>query len=693
MSNETHPKVTAEHLRRDAFIYVRQSSPRQVLENTESTKRQYALRDRAIALGWPDERTHTIDDDLGIPGEHAENRDGFQHLVSEVALSHAGIVLGLEVSRLARNNADWQRLLELCALSGTLISDEDGVYDPAHFNDRLLLGLKGTMSEAEVHVLKARLLGGLLNKARRGELAVALPVGLVYDATGAVALDPDRQIQTALRMLFDTFREVGSARITMQRFQREGLRFPQRTRGRHGTGEVNWLPLEYFRVLQVLHNPRYAGAFVFGRRHSTRTIDLKSKTRLRTAPRDWTVLIREAHPGYIPWEEFERNQITLRENLGSYTVTRRGSLPREGSALLQGHVLCGRCGFRMRTRYEQFRDHLIPYYVCTEESVRRAGKLCQSIRGSDIDAAIAALLLRTVAPAAIKVALAVQDEIAGRIRQADALRQQQLERARYEAELKRRRFLKCDPDHRLVADALEADWNDQLRRLEALQQEHERQRQADESLLNKDSRERILALAQNFPRVWNDPHIEPRERKRMLALLIEDVTLLKGDPISVHVRFRGGQTTSLTVQGPKPIALIRKFKAELIAELDRLLDTCTDQQIADRFNALGYRNWKQQPFTRKKVISMRTTYKLKSRFQRLRERGLLTAPEIARRFRVSIPTIHQWGNEGLLPRQPCDSRGFHLYEPVKPIRIERSGFGGRMTPFFTRIRSSRQETV
>jgi DNA invertase Pin-like site-specific DNA recombinase len=692
MLTETHPKVTAEHLRRDAFIYIRQSTPRQVLENTESTKRQYALRDHAVALGWPGEHIHTIDDDLGIPGEHAENRDGFQHLVSEVALSHVGIVLGLEVSRLARNNADWQRLLELCALSGTLISDEDGVYDPAHFNDRLLLGLKGTMSEAEVHVLKARLLGGLLNKARRGELVVPLPIGLVYDATGAVALDPDRQIHNAVRMIFDTFRQTGSARATLRRFQREGLQFPQRTRGRSGTGEVNWVPLEHFRVLQILHNPRYTGAFVFGRRRSTRTVDLKLKTHLQVAPEDWMVLIRDAHPGYISWQDFEHNRATLRDNLGPYTVTRRGALPREGSALLQGHVLCGLCGARMRIRYEQFRQGTIPYYVCTEESVRRAGKTCQSIRGSDIDAAVSELLLSTVAPAAVKVALAVQQEIAGRIKQADALRQQQLERTKYEAELKRRRFFKCDPNHRLAADALEADWNEALRRLEALQQEHDQQRQNDESLLNKQAREHILALARNFPGVWNDPHIEPRERKRMLALLIEDVTLIKGDPISVHVRFRGGRTTSLTVQGPKPIASIRKFKPELIAELDQLLDTCTDQQIADRFNALGYRNWKQQLFTRVKVSSMRFTYRLKSRFQRLRARGLLTAPELARRFGVSAPTIHQWGEEGLLPRECCDSRGY-LYEPVKPIRIDRSGHGGRMAPVFTRVRSSRQETV
>ena len=477
---ESHSKVNAEHLRRDAFLYVRQSTLRQVFENTESTKRQYALSDRAVALGWSRNRIHTIDDDLGVSGAHAQNRDGFQHLVSEVALGHAGIVLGLEVSRLARNNADWQRLLELCALSGTLISDEDGVYDPAHFNDRLLLGLKGSLSEAELHVLKARLQGGIHSKARRGELPLPLPVGLVYDAVGTVALDPDRQIQDTVRLIFSTFREVRSATATVRRFQREGLQFPQRVRGTAGKDEVRWIPLEHFRVLQILHNPRYAGAFVYGRTRGVRTADLKSTTHVQVARKEWMVLIKNAHVGYVSWEEFERNQSTLKQNLTAFGSGGRGTVPREGSALLQGHVVCGRCGARMRTRYQQLSDRQVPYYVCTEEVVRRGGKTCQSIRGQDIDAAISEVLLRTVAPAAIEISLAVQEEITGRIDQADALRQKQLERARYEAELKRRRFLKCDPNHRLVADALEADWNEQLRRIEVLQKEHERQHQADQ---------------------------------------------------------------------------------------------------------------------------------------------------------------------------------------------------------------------
>ncbi|EQD46061.1 resolvase domain-containing protein, partial [mine drainage metagenome] len=257
------------------------------------------------------------------------------------------MVLGLEVSRLARNNADWQRLLELCALSGSLIADEDGVYDPAHFNDRLLLGLKGTISEAELHVLKAPLLGGLLNKARRGELAVPLPVGFVYDAAGAVTLDPDRQIQYAMRMLFDTFRQTGSANATVRRFQREGLPFPHRMRGTPDRGEIRWLPLEHPRILHILHNPRYAGAFAFGRTRIARTKDLKSTTQIHLAREDWMVLIKDAHAGYISWEEFERNQVTLKQNLAAYASgASRGALPREGSALLQGHAICGRCGSR-----------------------------------------------------------------------------------------------------------------------------------------------------------------------------------------------------------------------------------------------------------------------------------------------------------------------------------------------------------
>jgi DNA invertase Pin-like site-specific DNA recombinase len=676
MSFDTHQKVSADHLRRDAFLYVRQSSLRQMFENTESGKRQYALRDRAVSLGWPIDRIHTIDTDQGISGANAENRDGFQHLVTEVALGHAGIVLGLEVSRLARNNADWHRLLELAALTSTLILDEDGIYDPAHFNDRLLLGLKGTMSEAELHVLKARLLGGQRNKARRGELEMSLPIGLVYNAAGAVELDPDQQIQQSIRLLFDTFREIRSATAVVRRFLSEGIRFPRRIRRGIGKGDIVWGSIEHCRVIQILHNPRYAGAYVYGRTKGVWKADSKWTMPKKVSRENWPVLIRDAHPGYITWDEFERNEQTLHDNVAGWSPTGRGRMPREGTALLQGRLLCGRCGARMRVRYQKMRTTLAPYYICSEEVVRRAGTTCQSIRGRDIDAAISALLLETVAPAALEVALAVHDEIAGRIQQADKLRTSQLERARYDAELARRRYLKVDPDNRLVADSLEADWNARLRTLDALQQEHERQRKADQGLLSEEARSRIFALSADFPRIWNDERTAPLERKRMVALLIEDITLLRAEDISINVRFRGGQITRLTVPRPIPMAVIRKTKPEVITTLDRLLETHTDQQAADALNALGYRNWRQQPFTSKKVITVRCAYKLKGGAKRLLDKGFVHAEDLAKRFGVSVTTIHEWGRQGLLRRQRYDNNVRCLYEPVDSLMIKK-GKGGR----------------
>src|ERR1035441_2448557 len=387
MSIDTHQKIRADHLKRDAFLYVRQSSLRQVFENTESSKRQYGLRERAVALGWPIERIHTIDSDTGISGAHADNRDGFQQLVSEVALGRAGIVLGLEVSRLARNNADWHRLLELAALAQTLILDEDGIYDPAHFNDPLLLGLKGTMSEAELHVLKARLIGGQRNKARRGELQMMPPIGLVYDSADAVVLDPDEQVRATVQMIFDSFRQVGIACAVVRRFQREGLTFPRRVRRGIGKGDLLWGDLNHSRVIQILHNPRYTGAFVYGRYKTVPSVSTKRTTRvLKVAREEWTVLIHDVHPGYISWEEFERNQVTLKHNIGSFSPSGRGTVPREGPALLQGRVVCGICGARMRVKYQALDTGIFPYYQCTEESVRHGGKVCQSIRGCDIDA-------------------------------------------------------------------------------------------------------------------------------------------------------------------------------------------------------------------------------------------------------------------------------------------------------------------
>jgi len=490
-------RVTAGHLKRNAYLYVRQSTIRQVFENTESTKRQYALRQNAIALGWAAEQIVVIDSDLGQSGASAVDREGFQKLVAEVGMGKAGIVLGLEVSRLARNSTDWHRLLEICALADTLILDEDGIYDPAHFNDRLLLGLKGTMSEAELHVIKSRLQGGILNKARRGELQCPLPVGLVYDAASHPVLDPDKQVQDSLRHFFEVFTRTGSAMATMKAFHKEKVLFPRRLKKGPRKGDLLWVELTHSRALQVLHNPRYAGAFVYGRTHIRKTADGGEVYRL--LPRDEWILLPGVHAGYITWEEYESNQRRLRENAQALGHDRRKSPPREGPALLQGLVLCGLCGNRMTVRYHDRAGRRVPDYVCQREGIEHGQPLCQRVPGEQIDKTISDVLVESMTPLALDVALAVQQEIQARMEEVDRLRRKQVERARYECDLAQRRYMHVDPANRLVADALEAEWNNKLRALNEVQEQYDRQRQADQVVVDEAQRTRIAALATNFP--------------------------------------------------------------------------------------------------------------------------------------------------------------------------------------------------
>ncbi len=461
-------KVTQQHLNHDAYLYIRQSSPRQVLENTESTQRQYALRDRAVALGWPLERIHVLDSDLGKSGSQSAGRDGFQKLVSEVALGKAGLVMGLEVSRLARNSADWHRLIELCSLAGALILDEDGIYDPANFNDRLLLGLKGTMSEAELHFLKARMRGGLLNKARRGELELRPPVGLVYRDDGVLILDPDAEVQAAMRLVFETFDRTRSAIQTTKLFHNQGLLFPRRISKGVNKTELHWVRAAHTRILQVLHNPRYAGTFVYGRLRTRLLPDGRHST-MKVPQSEWQFVIPDAHVGYITWEQFEANQKRLAENAWGFGGVRTAGPAREGPRLLQGRVICGLCGERMSVHYRMEHHQLAPTYFC---QVKRAEKVCQRVPGAVVDQAISDLLLELMQPLTLEVALAVQREVEARIAETDALRRRHVDRAQYEAELARRRYMNVDPGNRLVADNLEAEWNHKLRALAEAQSQY-----------------------------------------------------------------------------------------------------------------------------------------------------------------------------------------------------------------------------
>jgi DNA invertase Pin-like site-specific DNA recombinase len=661
-------KVNAEHLKRDAYLYVRQSTLRQVVENTESTERQYALRGQAVKLGWPTERVITIDQDQGQSGATAADREGFQKLVTEVSMGRAGIVLGLEVSRLARNSSDWHRLLEICALTGTLILDEDGLYDPSHFNDRLLLGLKGTFSEAELHVLHTRLQGGIENKARRGELKTRLPTGLVYNDHDRVVFDPDRQVQQAFVTFFDVFRRQGTACAVVRHFHKEGLSFPRRIHAGVRKGDLIWVPLSSQQALKTLHNPRYAGVFTRSRTQGRRMPD--GKVRRHMVPQDqWSIVLPNCHAGYITWEEFQQNQRRLRENSAAHGEDRRRSPPREGPALLQGLVVCGRCGKPMTIRYRNHKGGPEPAYVCQRERVDHGEPVCQDIPGAKIDEAVGALLLEMVTPLSLQVALEVQDSLQTQLDEADRLRRQQVQRARYEVDLAKQRFMQVDPKNRLVADALEADWNEKLRALNEAHETCEKQRQADRAVLDEKQRQEVLSLARDFPRLWRDQRVSYRERKRMVRLLIEDVTLVKGEQISIGICFRGGATRRLTIPLPLPSYRTWQTPPDIVAQIDRLLDQYTEGEIAVRLNQQGLRSGKGRRFQCKTIAHIRRAYGLKSRYDRLRETGMLTVKEIAQRLGISTNTAHTWRELGILKAQGYNDKEY-LFEPFsgpKPV--------------------------
>jgi DNA invertase Pin-like site-specific DNA recombinase len=656
-------KVTSDHLRRDAYLYVRQSSLYQVANNTESSRRQYDLRGRAVALGWPADSVIVIDVDQGQSGASTTDREGFQRLVADVSLGNAGIVLGLECSRLARNNADWHRLLELCSLTSTLICDEDGLYDPGQVNDRLLLGLKGTISEAELHFIRARLQGGLLAKAARGELRVRLPVGLVYDQLGNVTLDPDAEVRGAVTHLLATFEQTGSAHAVVKQFAAERLKFPGRHMNGPHAGETYWKPLRHDLVLFTLHNPRYAGAYFYGRRKQLTDID--GHTRTVHKPRDeWTVLIRDAHPGYITFEQYERNQQTLAANAVTRGVDRHAGPAREGPALPQGLVVCGKCGKRMTVSYHaRCNGEPLPDYHCSREGIATGTPPCQTICGQGIDEAVAKLVLEQLTPLAIETALAVSTELAQRAADADRIRQMGVQRAEHAADAARRRYLAVDPTNRLVADQLEADWNTKLRELAEAKDQYERATQAGNRPLTDEQQAQIRALATDLPALWRNPATPIRERKRLIRLLVTDVTLIRGnEQITAHVRLSGGQQHTLEV--PRPL---RAWEAHTTPEstitlIDQLLDDHTYDETVKILNDKGLTGGWDKPFTVVSLTQLCRNRGIRDLRQRLRDHGMLTE-EIAQQFGVSTQTVKTWQRQGHITGRRIDGHRAHLYHP------------------------------
>ena len=595
----THFKIRTEHLRRFAVVYIRQSGVHQIRSNRESTQRQYALTERAQALGWPGRSVKTIDEDQGRSGSSSTHRQGFKKLLADIGAGQVGIVLALEASRLARSSADWHRLVEICVVTQTLLADETAVYDPRDPNDRLLLGVKGTISEAELFTLRCRLHEGRWSKARRGELARSLPVGYVCTDTGEVVKHPDRQVQSRLSYIFRLFRQHKVARRVLLQLVEEKLKVPAQMWGGPRHGEITWKAPDFSDLIRLLHNPTYAGAYVFGQYEYDAFHRSPTNGKARVHPRpleDWPVCLQGIYPAYISWEEFRENQRQLRSNW--YRAEGRGA-PRKGTALLQGIVFCGSCGARMSVLHYSTKEQRSPGYGCFYAYHRHGGSTCQCMSATGIDEVVTDLFLSAVSPARIEIALQALEELEANRQEARRQWELQLQQADYDVELAGRRYEGVDPANRLVAAELEALWEEALRQRERLQQQRvEWERKQDQPLSAQDRR-LVQELSADLARVWQAETTSMQERKTLLRFLVKRVHLdgvREAGRIRIDVEWHTGAHTSTVIDrrpvgvwAPRtPEAAVRRIR-ELAADYDY-------RAIAERLNQEGFQSAKQLPY-------------------------------------------------------------------------------------------------
>jgi DNA invertase Pin-like site-specific DNA recombinase len=646
-------KIKPAHLQRDAFVYVRQSTPSQVEHNRESTERQYALANRAVELGWPRQQVTVVDEDLGLSGASADKRSGFARLIAAVAMRVVGIVLGLEVSRLARNNADWYRLLDLCAMTDTLIGDADGLYHPAWFNDRLLLGLKGTMSEAELHIIRARLEGGIRNKAARGELRRGLPTGFIWgEEEGQVLLHPNEAVREAIRCVFARFAELGSARRVWLWLRSEGLSFPSQYND--GT-DIRWGDPTYTAIHSILTNPVYAGAYVYGKSRHERVLDDEGKMKRRSRklpPSQWAVLIHEHHEGYIDRATYDANQTRIGTNVRPRPHQPGGAV-REGAALLQGIATCGHCGRKLRTQYPG-RNARPGYYCAGKNIVNGRGVFCLNIGGVQIDQAVADALLEALQPAAFEATLEATRQLESNHDTALAQWRLAVERAGYEAQRAERRYRAVDPENRLVARGLEAEWEQRLSELEQARAALHRKSQLHPLTLSSEDYRRIQALGADLKRVWTAPTTTDRDKKELLRTLIEEViiTVVREDfRAHLTLRWRGGMITERDVHLPRLNPARIRTDEDTVELVRRLAVHYADGVIAGILNRQGRKTVRGERFTANQVGSLRR-YRHIARFEPPAEapKGkLVTIAGAADILQVAPSTIHRWLAEGIIP--------------------------------------------
>jgi DNA invertase Pin-like site-specific DNA recombinase len=627
--------VTARHLARKAVIYIRQSSPHQVLANQESLRLQYALRQRACELGWHEATIEVIDADLGLSGAAAEHRRGFKELIARVTLGEVGIVLSSEVTRLARNCSDWYPLLDLCGYRACLIADRDGVYDPGSLNGRLLLGLKGTMSEVELHLLRGRLTAGLLSKAARGELGLALPAGLERDADGRVTKDPDREVQDRIALVFTTFLEQGSVSRVMKSFKSRQLTVPRRGR----FGEVAWRAPTTGMLGGILKNPAYAGAFVYGRTRSCHRHYANGKLVTTRCPRsEWQIVVQGKYPAYLDWDSFERIQAMLRDNYAEYVRNKTRGVPRDGAALLQGIVWCGQCGHKMVVQYKAGNR-----YVCNHLHATRGEPVCQHLPADPIDAEVVAAFFAAVTPAELEAWAQAHDARRQAEAALDRAGRLQVERLRYQAALAERQFHRIDPDNRLVAAELERRWELALRELRQAEDALARHRaaRAKPEALSAEDRARFLTLGPQLPALWRQPDMTRERKKALLRSLIDKVVLrrMAADRISIRIVWRGGEISALEIEVAvythRVLARGVEMEARLLALARQGADDAT---IAAQLTREGYRSARCDHVSADTVRHVRHQHRVLRDWRRAHPRhvpGWLTMAELARRLRVS----------------------------------------------------------
>jgi DNA invertase Pin-like site-specific DNA recombinase len=647
-------KILPRHLERLAVVYVRQSTMQQVLEHQESTRLQYGLVRRAVAWGWPEARVLVIDEDLGRSGTSAEGRQGFQRLVAEVGLDHVGGILGVEMSRLARSSKDWHQLLELCALFGTLIADLDGIYDPSQFNDRLLLGLKGTMSEAELHLLKQRMYQGTLQKARRGALSFALPIGYVHTPSGGIGYDPDEQVQSVVRLIFRKFEDLGTLHALLRYLVQHDILLGVRLREGPAKGTLEWRRPHRMTLQNMLKHPIYAGAYAYGRRQ----VDPRKKQPGRpstgrvTRPHDtYHVLLKEHVPAYITWAQYEQHRARLAANRARADMI--GAV-RHGPSLLAGLLVCGRCHCRMQVRYGGPRQ--LHSSTCNRLATNYGGDYCQYLPGEPVDAFVRQWVLTALEPAALALSLEATAYLEQERRDLDRLWQQRLERAAYEAERAARHYRLIEPEPRLVARQLAKEWEAKLMVHRHLQEEYERFVQAQPQSLSAAEREAIAQLAHNVPALWHAPTTTMAERKEIVRQIIHRV-IVAGEGMSerlqIAIEWVGGGTTAGVIT--RPISRIKHLSDyPRLCERIRALVQAGDStgQITERLAQEGFRSPKQaKPFSRQAVVELMR--RLEVHHPRSRRRPPLKEHEwwlsdLERALGVANSTLQRWRKCGRL---------------------------------------------